>query len=253
MKKIMIAVLMFVLMGTAAFAVTVDRSMPSSVDPSSSFTVSFNINPEGTLTGFDLADFVPNGWNLNDWSVTGYLKSDITYDSQSKEYQGATRNVLHWKFNKNMTSAATLTYTMSAPSTTGTYDLIALWLYPGGFNSKTSSLAVGTQQAQPQPQPQPEPQPPVQVVCGNNAVESGEECDGTDLSGQTCITKGFQAGTLKCTNCRFDSSECGSIAPVPGFNLGADQSMTVYAIVAIVIIAVAGYWYYRKPKKVANV
>jgi hypothetical protein len=50
--------------------------------------------------------------------------------------------------------------------------------------------------------------------CGNNEVDEGEECDGTDLAGQTCISKGFEYGELKCydpgteNQCKFDTSGC---------------------------------------------
>lgn len=44
--------------------------------------------------------------------------------------------------------------------------------------------------------------------CGNGQVEPGEQCDGTNLFGQSCQSKGFAGGTLKCTNCNFDTSGC---------------------------------------------
>lgn len=47
-------------------------------------------------------------------------------------------------------------------------------------------------------------------LCGNNAIEPPEICDGTDLDGQTCIDHGFDAGVLACSaNCAaFDLSGC---------------------------------------------
>ncbi len=57
-------------------------------------------------------------------------------------------------------------------------------------------------------------------VCGNNLVESGEQCDGTSLDGQTCSSLGFASGNLACIapgqsdECRFDFSSC--IPPVCG-------------------------------------
>lgn len=142
MKKILFLALL--VMSTAVFAASVDRSMPERVEPSTTFTATFTINPEGTLSAFDLADFVPNGWNLNDWSVSGYSKSDVVYDSQVREYQGKTRNGLHWAFKKPLNAPVTLSYTMTAPAAQGTYEFIAVWTYPSGFNSKTSSLRVET-------------------------------------------------------------------------------------------------------------
>lgn len=52
----------------------------------------------------------------------------------------------------------------------------------------------------------------VSTTCGNGTVESGEDCDGANLNGQTCesATLGaFTLGTLKCSpTCQFDMSGC---------------------------------------------
>ena len=48
--------------------------------------------------------------------------------------------------------------------------------------------------------------------CGNGAVESPEQCDGSDLNGASCTTLGFDSGPLVCTaGCAYDTSAC-----VPG-------------------------------------
>ena len=48
----------------------------------------------------------------------------------------------------------------------------------------------------------------LKTVCGNNKVETGEQCDGTALNGKSCTSEGFTGGTLKCTNCNLDTSSC---------------------------------------------
>ncbi|WP_437566284.1 S1 family peptidase [Sorangium sp. So ce542] len=46
-------------------------------------------------------------------------------------------------------------------------------------------------------------------VCNDGAREGDEECDGTDLAGQTCRSLGFNAGTLHCSStCKLDKSQC---------------------------------------------
>lgn len=48
-------------------------------------------------------------------------------------------------------------------------------------------------------------------VCGNGIQEGGEQCDGSDLAGQSCVTKGFTGGVLSCTPaCIFNTSGCTS-------------------------------------------
>jgi len=48
-------------------------------------------------------------------------------------------------------------------------------------------------------------------ICGNGVVDSGEQCDGSNLNGQTCITQSFSGGTLSCnSNCTFNTSACAN-------------------------------------------
>ena len=47
--------------------------------------------------------------------------------------------------------------------------------------------------------------------CGDGSVQENhnEQCDGTELNGQSCLSLGYERGTLACTAaCRFDISDC---------------------------------------------
>lgn len=47
------------------------------------------------------------------------------------------------------------------------------------------------------------------AVCGDDFKEGWEECDNSDLSGQSCVTLGFGGGTLTCTPaCELNTSAC---------------------------------------------
>jgi PGF-pre-PGF domain-containing protein len=60
------------------------------------------------------------------------------------------------------------------------------------------------------------------AVCGNGIIETGEDCDGTQLNGQTCTGLGYTGGTLACSaSCKLDKSGCISELPVT-----ADQALT---------------------------
>ena len=53
-------------------------------------------------------------------------------------------------------------------------------------------------------------------VCGNEIGEGGEDCDGTDLKGQSCEDLGYAGGTLSCTiACDFETDLCISPSPTP--------------------------------------
>ncbi len=46
--------------------------------------------------------------------------------------------------------------------------------------------------------------------CGDGTIQGGygEECDGSNLAGQTCASQGFNPGTLSCSDCQFVTSGC---------------------------------------------
>lgn len=47
------------------------------------------------------------------------------------------------------------------------------------------------------------------TTCGNGTLDSGEECEGSNLNGKTCLTQGFQSGTLSCSaTCTLDTTGC---------------------------------------------
>ncbi len=158
MNKLMIIsiamVLIFVPIALAE-SVSVSRNMPDRVDPNGVLTVSFPISPSETLKGFDIADLIPLNWVISDWSVAGYNKADIAFETKTQNYMGKAYTAYHWKFNKNLTSSVTLTYTISVPVSSGSYDFVGIWTYPGGFNSdkKTLSVAVAPPTCPTCPQP----------------------------------------------------------------------------------------------------
>src|SRR5262249_33805584 len=43
------------------------------------------------------------------------------------------------------------------------------------------------------------------AMCGNDVVDPGESCDGSDLDGSDCAAQGFVGGALGCrADCTFD-------------------------------------------------
>ncbi|MFO0632752.1 MAG: hypothetical protein U0168_07880 [Nannocystaceae bacterium] len=46
-------------------------------------------------------------------------------------------------------------------------------------------------------------------VCGDGVVDAGEDCDGDDLGGASCMSEGFDGGRISCAaDCTLDTSAC---------------------------------------------
>jgi len=81
--------------------------------------------------------------------------------------------------------------------------------------------------------------PPVEN-CGNGLIDTGEDCDGTNISSSdTCLSEGYDGGTLNCyasgtaNECTFDYGSCilescpdGTIDTGEQCDCGADASCT---------------------------
>jgi hypothetical protein len=59
---------------------------------------------------------------------------------------------------------------------------------------------------------------PPAPFCGDGIINLVEECDGTNLGGQTCSDLGFLGGELACLDCSFDVSSCSNDECVPTAN-----------------------------------
>jgi hypothetical protein len=71
-------------------------------------------------------------------------------------------------------------------------------------------------------------------VCGNNVVEGGEQCDGSNLNGASCTTLGWAGGTLSCTPaCEFNQSACTPGPPVSSGGGGGGGNATGGGIVSV--------------------
>ncbi|MCL5775001.1 MAG: hypothetical protein M1333_02185 [Patescibacteria group bacterium] len=76
----------------------------------------------------------------------------------------------------------------------------------------------------------------VSSLCGNGVVNLGEQCDGSNLNGQTCASQGFVTGTLSCNaNCTFNTSACSSSGTqsISASKLSCTGSNATYTIHAV--------------------
>jgi len=55
----------------------------------------------------------------------------------------------------------------------------------------------------------PSPHGGPNFICGNNILETGEECDGSDFGGLSCLDYGYSSGNLICSSsCEISISSC---------------------------------------------
>ena len=45
-------------------------------------------------------------------------------------------------------------------------------------------------------------------TCGDEVLDDGEQCEGNNLVGFDCVALGYSGGTLRCTDCEFDTDLC---------------------------------------------
>lgn len=55
-----------------------------------------------------------------------------------------------------------------------------------------------------------EPCVPVPATCGNGVIDPGEECDGSNLGGEDCVSQGYPGGGVLACNgdCTFQRADC---------------------------------------------
>jgi hypothetical protein len=46
------------------------------------------------------------------------------------------------------------------------------------------------------------------TLCGNDRIDLGEQCDESNLNGNTCKSLGFVKGKLRCSECHLNTSKC---------------------------------------------
>ena len=61
------------------------------------------------------------------------------------------------------------------------------------------------------------PSPDQSKPCGNGKIDSGEQCDGTNLGGVSCVTEGYVGGQAACSAaCTLVTSGCYKVKSVAG-------------------------------------
>ena len=77
--------------------------------------------------------------------------------------------------------------------------------------------------------------------CGDNIVDTGEDCDGSVPNGASCASEGFDDGILACSDsCSFDTSGCADNIAVPG---PGDLVISEIMVAPATLTDQAGEWF----------
>ena len=219
-------------------------------DSPNTYTISYTVESDGTASW--------SGPSTTQVTVTSPAQLTVSYVSAPSEYTegdtlafqinnigGAVANNVILKLYKDgsLVKSAEYPTTIAADSSASDswsesdgYDEAGQYLtraYIGSTLHDSATTTVGSGDSG--------------AVCGNGVKESGEQCDGSDLNSATCVSRGYDRGTLSCkADCTFDTSSCSNDggggssssssssttgAPMPGIS-AATKRLYFYSIEA---------------------
>ena len=213
MKKIMVFLVIFALMATAALAGTVNRSMPSRIQPGQTLTVTLSISGATAGKLFTLEDVIPAGLKIKEWTVTGSQEAKEVINTREKD------NRFGWSFTPTAGSAA-VEYKIDLPNTESTYTFgKVVWFDPSGQGAESSAptLTVAV------------------IRCGDGICEGSENSDNCV---QDC-PKPAPAPVPKPV-----------VAPISTKPEGLSRSAMGWIVVlVIVVVAAIGYFVWQRKKE----
>jgi uncharacterized protein YebE (UPF0316 family) len=131
---IMIMLCMIVL--SSSYAVTLTKE--SQTTSNKEIIVKLVINNSDNTKSIDVAEFLPAGWHVTNWTVTGISGDKITI-ADSKYMDNF--NIFHWAL-RNIDSKNFVIEYSTKPQTSGNFRLASIWFYPGGFNMVEDTINV---------------------------------------------------------------------------------------------------------------
>lgn len=162
-KKVSVVLLVFLLAIPVVFAkISVERTSVETTEEDVPINVEVKIDPDNYVSGFDLYEFSPKGWDVVSWNVQGYEKANIDYEVEDKIYQGKERTSNHWRLTKTFKNTITLSYQVLPLDGTGTHEFLTVWTYPGGYNNKITKISVLPSSKT------------LTTYCGNDVCDLGE-------------------------------------------------------------------------------
>jgi hypothetical protein len=107
--------------------------------------ISVIITHDSGSNAFDVAEMVPYGWQIQDWSIRNN-NSAVPFETAAQEYLGKTYNMNHWIFNKESSHEILLDYTVSGKQA-GNYGFVSIWTCLNSFGSEDFTVNVKEKQS----------------------------------------------------------------------------------------------------------
>jgi hypothetical protein len=156
-KIIFLIVISLLVISISAAEIDVSRTASESIQVNEPYTATLKT---GTVTysQFDIAELLPVGWELVDWSVSGNA-SAVNFEHSTTSYIGSVREVYKWSFSEAAANGIELGYT-AIPRRAGSFNITTMLTYssPAGFSSAENKIFVGGTTPG--------------MMCGNNICES---------------------------------------------------------------------------------
>lgn len=162
MRKLILALFLFMLMPAMVLGATVSRELPQKVSPEETINVKLTISSisiSEEVKTFAIEESLPPGFTMSEWSITG---SNETKDNILTDFSGSD-----YKFEFTPTgTSAVLTYTTEAPADKGDYTFKATWFDLGGMSGADDGKSTLTVRV---------------VTCGDNVCEENENSDNCEV------------------------------------------------------------------------
>ncbi|MBI2651784.1 hypothetical protein HYX01_04895 [Candidatus Woesearchaeota archaeon] len=158
MKKLLFFPIIFLLSLSVVFAASVNRNMPSKVEPSVEVEVILTLSGVTVGEAVAIEDSIPNTITLKSWEISGSkeTKDAVSHVMKASQKEGFDRH--SWAFTASSSSPA-VTYKFDAPSVLGSYEFDVRWVTKEGFSHQASTLTVRT------------------ISCGDGVCEGNENSD----------------------------------------------------------------------------
>jgi hypothetical protein len=141
-KIIFLIVVSLLVISISAADIGISRTASEPVQVNEPYTATLKTGAV-TYSQFDIAELLPVGWELVDWSASGNA-SAVKFEHSTTSYIGSVREVYKWSFSEAAANGVEVKYT-AIPRRAGSFNITTMTTYssPAGFSSAENKIFVG--------------------------------------------------------------------------------------------------------------